>query len=65
MLGQELLKMKLLNLDFLKILYASNFRGKIVAHADNLITGDKEVGVDFVINKWKYKIKTLMKILKD
>ncbi|KZX11292.1 TIGR00295 family protein [Methanobrevibacter oralis] len=30
---------------------------KIVAHADNLITGDKEVGVDFVINKWKYKIK--------
>lgn len=30
---------------------------KIVAHADNLVTGDKGVDVDFVISKWKNKIK--------
>ena len=26
---------------------------KIVAHADNLISGTKEVDIDFVIKKWK------------
>lgn len=29
---------------------------KIVAHADNLIHWDKEVDIDFVINKWKKKL---------
>ena len=29
---------------------------KIVAHADNLISGDKEVDLDFVINKWKRRL---------
>ena len=29
---------------------------KIVAHADNLISGTKEVDVDFVIEKWKRTI---------
>ena len=29
---------------------------KIVAHADNLISGSKEVDIDFVINKWKKRI---------
>lgn len=30
---------------------------KIVAHADNLISGTKEVDVDFVISKWKRTIE--------
>jgi uncharacterized protein len=30
---------------------------KIVAHADNLISGTKEVDVDFVIEKWKRSIE--------
>ena len=30
---------------------------KIVAHADNLVSGSKEVDIDFVINKWKRRIK--------
>ena len=30
---------------------------KIVAHADNLISGSEEVDVDFVIRKWKRRIK--------
>ncbi len=30
---------------------------KIVAHADNLLSGSKEVDIDFVINKWKRQIK--------
>ena len=30
---------------------------KIVAHADNLISGTKEVDVDFVIDKWKRTIE--------
>ena len=30
---------------------------KIVAHADNLISGTEEVNLDFVINKWQRKIK--------
>ncbi len=30
---------------------------KIVAHADNLISGSEEVDIDFVINKWKARIK--------
>ena len=30
---------------------------KIVAHADNLISGSDEVDIDFVINKWKRNIK--------
>ena len=30
---------------------------KIVAHADNLISGSEEVDVDFVIVKWKRRIK--------
>ena len=30
---------------------------KIVAHADNLISGSKEVDLDFVIKKWKRNIK--------
>ena len=30
---------------------------KIVAHADNLISGTEEVDIDFVIAKWKRKIK--------
>ena len=29
---------------------------KIVAHADNLISGTKEVDVDFVIKKWKSRM---------
>ena len=29
---------------------------KIVAHADNLISGTKEVDVDFVIKKWKTRM---------
>ena len=29
---------------------------KIVAHADNLISGSKEVDIDFVIEKWKRRI---------
>ena len=29
---------------------------KIVAHADNLISGTKEVDVDFVIKKWKIRM---------
>ena len=29
---------------------------KIVAHADNLISGTKEVDIDFVIEKWKRTI---------
>jgi uncharacterized protein len=29
---------------------------KIVAHADNLISGAKEVDIDFVIDKWQRKI---------
>jgi len=29
---------------------------KIVAHADNLIHWDKEVDIDFVINKWEKKL---------
>ena len=29
---------------------------KIVAHADNLVSGDKEVDIDFVIAKWKRQI---------
>ena len=29
---------------------------KIVAHADNLISGSKEVDIDFVIKKWKKQI---------
>lgn len=30
---------------------------KIVAHADNLISGSEEVDVDFVIGKWKRRIE--------
>ena len=30
---------------------------KIVAHADNLVSGDKEVDIDFVIAKWKRQIE--------
>jgi uncharacterized protein len=30
---------------------------KIVAHADNLISGTKEVDIDFVIDKWKRTIE--------
>ena len=30
---------------------------KIVAHADNLISGTREVDIDFVINKWKRSIE--------
>ena len=30
---------------------------KIVAHADNLVSGSKEVDIDFVIEKWKRQIK--------
>ena len=30
---------------------------KIVAHADNLISGSEEVDIDFVIKKWKHRIK--------
>ena len=30
---------------------------KIVAHADNLISGSDEVDIDFVIKKWKRNIK--------
>lgn len=30
---------------------------KIVAHADNLVSGDKEVDLDFVIEKWKRRIE--------
>ncbi|WP_296878584.1 TIGR00295 family protein [uncultured Methanobrevibacter sp.] len=30
---------------------------KIVAHADNLISGSEEVDIDFVIKKWKRRIK--------
>lgn len=30
---------------------------KIVAHADNLISGSEEVDIDFVIRKWKRKIE--------
>ena len=30
---------------------------KIVAHADNLISGTKEVDIDFVIEKWKRNIE--------
>ena len=30
---------------------------KIVAHADNLVSGSKEVDMDFVIKKWKRNIK--------
>ena len=30
---------------------------KIVAHADNLISGSDEVDIDFVIKKWKRRIK--------
>ena len=30
---------------------------KIVAHADNLISGSKEVDLDFVIEKWKRNIE--------
>ena len=30
---------------------------KIVAHADNLISGSKEVDIDFVIAKWKRNIE--------
>ena len=30
---------------------------KIVAHADNLISGTKEVDIDFVIEKWKRTIE--------
>lgn len=29
---------------------------KIVAHADNLVHRDKEVGIDFVIKKWKERL---------
>ena len=29
---------------------------KIVAHADNLVSGSKEVDIDFVIEKWKRRI---------
>lgn len=29
---------------------------KIVAHADNLVSGSKEVDLDFVIEKWKRRI---------
>ena len=29
---------------------------KIVAHADNLISGSKEVDIDFVIKKWKSRM---------
>ena len=30
---------------------------KIVAHADNLISGSEEVDVDYVIRKWKRRIE--------
>lgn len=30
---------------------------KIVAHADNLISGSEEVDIDFVIKKWKIRIE--------
>lgn len=30
---------------------------KIVAHADNLVSGSEEVDVDFVIEKWKRRIE--------
>ena len=29
---------------------------KIVAHADNLVSGSEEVDIDFVIEKWKRRI---------
>ena len=29
---------------------------KIVAHADNLVSGSEEVDLDFVIEKWKRRI---------
>lgn len=32
---------------------------KIVAHADNLISGSEEVDIDFVIRKWKRRIKDI------
>jgi uncharacterized protein len=30
---------------------------KIVAHADNLISGSKEVDIDYVIVKWRIRIE--------
>lgn len=30
---------------------------KIVAHADNLVSGSEEVNIDFVIGKWKRRIE--------
>ncbi len=48
--------MKLLSLAFLKKSYIpQTIEEKIVAHADNLISGTKEVDVDFDIAKWKRK----------
>ena len=38
---------------------------KIVAHADNLLSGTKDVDIDFDIAKWKRKIDNLKKILND
>ena len=33
------------------------FEEKIVAHADNLVSGSREVDIDFVIEKWKRTIE--------
>ncbi|WP_432644555.1 TIGR00295 family protein [Methanobrevibacter sp.] len=49
---EEAIKLGLPEKDYLP----QTLEEKIVAHADNLISGSKEVDIDFVIKKWKKQI---------
>lgn len=49
---EEAIMLNMPNRDYLPI----TFEEKIVAHADNLIHGTKEVSLDFVIQKWSKKM---------
>ena len=49
---EEALQLGLPPIDYIPI----TLEEKIVAHADNLTHGDKEIDLDFVIKKWKEKL---------
>ncbi|MGO9387510.1 MAG: TIGR00295 family protein [Methanobacterium sp.] len=49
---EEAIMLNMPNRDYLPV----TFEEKIVAHADNLIHGTKEVSLDFVIKKWSKKM---------
>ena len=57
-IGAGITKEEAKNLDLFEKSYVpQSLEEKIVAHADNLISGTKEVNVDFVIEKWKSRME--------